>query len=500
MRIALALTVFASTAAASPRQVCTTGPNRCLSQIVTAAEGIRPFGAQMGWGPTDLQSAYQIDPNITTTPTVAIVDAYGYTNLEADLATYRSTYGLPPCTRTSGCLTILNEHGATSPLPPNAPASDDWTVETALDVDMASAACPRCKIIVVQADSTSGTDLYTAQNAAAGAHPTVISDSYGGPESGDMTAAETYFDHPGIAQFVSSGDSGWDDGGNGPLYPSTSAHVIAVGGTSLVPAGNARGWSESAWTMGGSSCSGSIAKPAYQTQTACAKRAASDISAVGDPATGVSVYNSANGGWLVVGGTSAAAPIVAATFASIGKGNVTAADIAHASAALFDVTSGSNGACGNILCNAGAGWDGPTGYGTPSAAALSGTSPPSGGVSVAITAPGDRATVQEGFVITATATNAVVVGAFVDGVLIGKSTAAPYKFTTPHMPAGPHTVQVAALDANNDEADASEKVTVTEPPVMDDGGDMSSGGGCNAGGHSPGMLVLLALLLRKRRV
>src|SRR5439155_24927300 len=104
-----------------------------------------------GWGPADLQSAYNINPTITTTPTIAIIDAFGYPTLEQDLATYRSTYGLPACTIASGCLRIVNQLGQATPLPPAPPAHNDLTVETALDIDMASAACPMCKIVVIQA-------------------------------------------------------------------------------------------------------------------------------------------------------------------------------------------------------------------------------------------------------------------------------------------------------------------------------------------------------------
>ncbi|HMG21508.1 MAG TPA: hypothetical protein VK607_09340, partial [Kofleriaceae bacterium] len=412
------------------------GENHCYAHVRIDAAGeilanAGP-GTPAGFGPAELQSAYQIDltkPMPPTPPTIAIVDAYGYANLESDLATYRSQFGLPPCTVSNGCLKIVNQRG-TAALPPAPPADDDWTVETALDVDMASAACPHCKILVVLSDSPSNLDLYTAQNAAAAAGATVISDSWGAPQAigQDLTPNEQFFNHPGIAQFVAAGDSGYNEGGGGPAYPSTSAHVIAVGGTALVKSTTARGWSETAWTKGGSSCSYSIPKPAHQTATGCSFRAASDIAAVGDPATGVAVFNAANNGWLVIGGTSAAAPLVAAIFAASGRGNATAAGISQSTGSLFDVTAGSNGACGAPLCVAGAGWDGPTGYGTPSSAALAGgtgpgTGPGGGGggggaLAVAITSPADGDTLDAGFAVTATATGATEVGLVVDGTLV----------------------------------------------------------------------------------
>jgi uncharacterized protein (TIGR03382 family) len=494
--------------------VCNTGQIRCFAHVrVDGAGEIQSFGASSGWGPADLQAAYEIDPNIATTPVVAIVDAYGYSNIDADLATYRAQFGLPPCTKQSGCLKVVNQDGQTTGLPPDPPSTDDWTLETALDVDMVSAACPKCKIVVVQANSTSLSDLLTAQQAAAALRPTVISDSWGGPEGGDMTAAEQYLDFPGIAEFVSAGDNGYDHEGQGPDWPATSGKVIAVGGTALYPASNARGFTENAWSSGGSACSLSIPKPAYQGNTGCTKRATTDISAVGDPATGVIIYNAANGGYLVIGGTSAAAPLVASMFAGIGRGDVTAAQIAQSTAALHDVTSGSNGNCGTILCNAGAGWDGPTGYGTPNVAALAGGNgdpppPPPGGLSVKITSPAQGSTVMEGFQITADVSGAVVVGAFIDGTLVAKTTTAPYAFQAPNLLPGPHLVQVAALDSANNEMDDGVQVTVADagpPPAPGGGGgggghDNGDGGGCAAApGASPFLVVALLALRRRRR-
>jgi len=354
--------------------ICGGGRFRCFAQRRTNDAGnFIAYAQSQGLGATDLVSAYNLDTSVDPGATIAIIDAYGYTNLASDLATYRTHYGLPACTVASGCLKIVNQQGATSPLPANPPPNDDWTGETALDVQVASAACPKCKLLVVLADDDQGDGLMIANTTAASLGATVISNSWGSPESGASTIAssEAYFDHPGIAIFVASGDNGYDDGGQGPDYPSTSAFTIGVGGTTLVASSNSRGWTEAAWSSGGSSCSTSVAKPAWQTSTACANRMASDVSAVGDPNTGVAVYNASQGGWAVIGGTSAASPLVAAIFALTKHGDTTAA-FAYANTAAFnDVTSGKNGTCTTALCKAAAGWDGPTGIGTPDGAKLS---------------------------------------------------------------------------------------------------------------------------------
>jgi uncharacterized protein (TIGR03382 family) len=333
------------------------------------------FGARItahaasGYGAADLASAYNLDTSVDPSATIAIIDAYGYSSLESDLASYRSQYGLPSCTSSNGCLKIVNQSGQTSPLPSNPPSNDDWTVETALDVDMASAGCPKCKILVVQADDDQGDGLMVANNTAASMHATVISNSWGGPESSfTLPSQDSYFDHAGIAVFVSAGDAGYDDGGQGPDFPATSDHVISVGGTNLQQGGGSRGWSETAWSSGGSACSTNFAKPSWQTSTACSKRMSSDVSAVGDPSSGVAVYNA--GSWQVVGGTSAASPLVAGIFALTKNGNKTSQFAYQHTAAFYDVTSGTNGSCGSVVCNAGVGWDGPTGVGTPNGAML----------------------------------------------------------------------------------------------------------------------------------
>ena len=387
----------------SSEAICNKGKFRCHARALTTAAGLRitshaSAAAPPGFGAKDLQSAYNVDitKTLATKPTVAIIDAYGYATLEADLGVYRTTYGLPACTKANGCLKVVNQLGLTSPLPGPPPPDDDWTVETALDVDMISALCPACNILVIQADDP-GDGMLFGQQIAVQLGATVISDSWGGPEApppNDPADAEQYFDHAGVPTFVSAGDAGYNNqfssNGVGPDYPGTSAHVIAVGGTRLVKDNSARGWSETTWApvagnsargAGGSACSLSIPKPAYQTKSPCQFKATTDIAAVGDPATGLAVYNAGNG-WLVIGGTSAAAPMVAAIFAATGNAAQASGEfIASKASKLYDVTSGNNGTCGadTLLCNAAVGWDGPTGYGTPNAVALTPAPPtPSG--------------------------------------------------------------------------------------------------------------------------
>ncbi|MEA3065511.1 MAG: hypothetical protein QOJ27_1963 [Sphingomonadales bacterium] len=342
------------------------GTARCHAHVVTDARGeeidgqASPNVVPSGYGPNDLRSAYNITTNGTST--IAIVDAYGYPNAEADLAVYRSQFGLPACTTANGCFKKVNQNGVQG----SYPATDTgWSQEQALDIDMASAMCPGCKIVLVQATTASFANLATAvRTAAAMPGVTAISNSYGGSET-SSSAYEASYNQPGKAVTVSSGDSGY-----GVEFPATSPHVIAVGGTHLVRAANARGWAETAWSSGGSGCSTVYAKPSFQTDALCTKRMEADVSAVGDPNTGVAVYGPTTrkaSGWLVFGGTSVSAPIIAGIYGVTGHGAANGAANIYANANLLnDVTSGTNGTCGGTyFCTAGAGYDGPTGLGTP---------------------------------------------------------------------------------------------------------------------------------------
>ncbi len=328
-----------------------------------------------GYGPTDLQSAYNLASAISGmsgTPTVAVVDAYNDPNAASDLAFYRSYWQLPSCTTTSGCLTIEGQGGSTSSLPRN---DAGWSEEISLDLDMVSAICPYCHILLVEANSASYVDLGTAVDTAASTSGVVaISNSYGGSEFSGEASYDSYYAHSGIAVTASAGDSGY-----GVEYPAASPYVVAVGGTTLKLTSS--GWSQTVWSGTGSGCSAYELIPSWQpsVQGTCTMRTVGDVAAVADPQTGVAVYDSfREPGWMVFGGTSVASPIVASIFALAGNtGNfkLTGTDSTAASGfyasldPLNKVTYGSNGSCGNYLCNASdslsTGYNGPTGMGTP---------------------------------------------------------------------------------------------------------------------------------------
>ena len=324
----------------------------------------RPGGSPSGYNPSDLQSAYKLPSSTAGSgQTVAIVDAYDDPNAESDLGVYRAQFGLSACTTANGCFKKVNQTGGTK----YPRGNRGWAEEISLDLDMVSAICPNCHILLVEATTNSFSNLSAAVDEAARLGANEISNSYGGSEYSNEVSDQSHYNHPGIAITASSGDSGY-----GVQFPAASQYVTAVGGTSLSKASNSRGWSETAWSGAGSGCSAFIAKPSWQKDGGCSNRTVADVSADADPNTGVSVYDTYHEtGWLVFGGTSVASPIIASVYALAGNaGSVTYGSYPYShTSSLFDVTSGSNGSCGgSYLCTAVAGYDGPTGLGTPNGA------------------------------------------------------------------------------------------------------------------------------------
>lgn len=325
------------------------------TDIVSAA--VSPSITPSGFGPSSLRSAYNLTSSGSSSQTIAIVDAFNDPNAESDLAVYRTQFGLSACTTANGCFKKVSQTGGT-----NYPRGNTgWAEEISLDVDMASAICPNCHILLVEAKTNSFANLGAAVNYAA-AHANVVSNSYGGSDASDASAP--FYNHPGVAITASSGD-----GGFGVEFPASSHFVTAVGGTHLVMSGSTR-VSETVWNGAGSGCS--TLNPALTGQaafnTGCAKRAVADVSAVADPATGVAVYDTYHeSGWLVFGGTSVASPIIASVYALAGNESSIDNNYPYThSSNFFDITSGSNGSCSpSQLCTARVGWDGPTGLGTP---------------------------------------------------------------------------------------------------------------------------------------
>ena len=339
---------------------------RCHSIVVTDAKGklIQNAAPISGFGPADLRDAYKITANGDSSTLVAIVDAFGYDNAEADLGVYRSQFGLPACTTANGCFKKLNQNGHEG----HYPAFDlGWAQESALDLDMVSAMCPNCTIYLIEAKTNSFKDLAIAENTAASVGAHVISNSYGGTEvrGTRLRRIEPYYDHLGVAITASTGDSGY-----GVQAPADMPTVIAVGGTYLFrDTTTRRGWREAVWGGAGSGCSVVFNKPAWQLDSGCPKRMVADTSADASPSSGVAVYgptSETSSNWLEFGGTSVAAPLVGGIYGANGGKVHRARELYEKPHKLFDVTRGQNGTCKpQYWCTGKKGYDGPTGMGTP---------------------------------------------------------------------------------------------------------------------------------------
>ena len=337
-----------------------------------ASPALYGSGMNGGYDPEDLRSAYEM-PSIYagSGQTVAVVDAYDDPHAEADLAHYRSEYGLSECTAGNGCFRKVDEAGGTKYPTGNI----EWAREISLDLDMVSAICPNCHLLLVEASSDEGTHLAAAENRAAELGATEISNSYAETAAPETRKQAEAYDHPGIPTTASGGDHGY-----GVVWPAANPNVIAVGGTTLKPGEGRGSWTETVWYSAGGSPPGTGSgcskepKPSWQTDRLCAGRTTNDVAAVADQNTPVSVYDSyetPSPHWLLEGGTSVGAPLVAAEMAlanpytrSFDGAEGLYIQNANSTAGFYDVISGSNGSCGDYLCEAGPGYDGPSGLGS----------------------------------------------------------------------------------------------------------------------------------------
>ncbi len=352
-------------------------------RLFIPAEGLRlprplavgpPYAGYLYETPASVACVYQLaqavagcNPNTVMTNSaggsraIAIVDAYDDPNAASDLARFSSQFGLP-----APSFQVVYAGGT-------QPSRDfGWELEESLDIEWAHAVAPRAKIYLVEAASNSYSDLFvavsTASSLVAAAGGGEVSMSWGSGEFRGETTYDSSFTRPGVVYFASAGD------GPGTLYPSVSPNVLAAGGTTLRRNPSTGAFlAEAAWVDTGGGASFYETRPSYQNSIGTivgTKRGVPDLSAVADPNTGVWVNDSGNGGWWIVGGTSAAAPILAGIvnlaghFAPSTSSELTTVYSNMALAADFRDTT--TGFCGPYMGYSTArGWDFCTGAGSP---------------------------------------------------------------------------------------------------------------------------------------
>jgi len=313
-------------------------PNRKVEpQATSSPRGLTPAQVKQAYG-------FSTSRDAGAGRTIAIVAPYDHPNIEADLNVFSRKFGLPECTTKNGCFKKVDHKGGK-----NWPSRNKvWSMEVALDVQWAHAIAPGAKILLVEAKTDGLNDVLKAHDYAT-AHAGYVSNSWGLQEFSSQSKHNHHFDRPGVSIFFASGDDG---AGAGPSYPATAPNVVAVGGTTLANIGEPA-FAEKGWSGSGGGCSRyETANPAqaafagYGPMNCAGKRAAPDVSLVGDPRSGVSVYNSykTTEPWVTLGGTSAATPMWAARAATAGL--VVDASVLYATPAAIpfrDVTSGDNG-------------------------------------------------------------------------------------------------------------------------------------------------------------
>lgn len=329
--------------------------------IVLEGEGVTPFatGQPRGETPDTIRSVYQVPAN-GGAGTIAIVDAFNYPTAIADLKVFSTQFSLP-C---DDCIQVRYASGA------KPPDNCSWAGEAALDVQWVHAMAPKAKIVLVEAQSQNMQDMIAAvdfaSNLVSQAGGGQVSMSWGGREFTSEGSLDGHFSKSGVVFVGSTGDVGGLD-----TYPSESPNVIAVGGTTIVR--NAGQFvEETAWGGSGGGPSVFEAKPTFQTnvpKTDPSKRSAPDVSADADPFSGAAVFDSTacggRSGWLVVGGTSLSAPLVAGIINTVGNGatgsQIELTRIYRNANKFRDIVKG----CVSGSYCAGPGYDFVTGLGSP---------------------------------------------------------------------------------------------------------------------------------------
>jgi len=346
-------------------------------------------GAGCGWTPSQLETAYGLTSFLGngSGTVVAVVEAGDDPDAASTLAYYRSTFGL-----SAGTMYKYNEEGQQYNYPESC-EDFGWCLETDLDIEMVSSACPNCTIALMEANSYEAPDFEATEAEAVNVGATIVSNSWSyegswdGSNYGGNTNFPNYFDTPGITYLASSGDSGYGHIG----APSVLQNVIAVGGTQLHLTGSA--YTNTIWNdqygAAGAGCSDTgevgspgVPKPSWQHDPDCTYRTDADVSAEAGLEPGVAVYSGIYGEWLEVGGTSVASPFTAGVIALAGNaGSQTGGENFWnlkkklKKTELYDIPSGNDGTCSfplTYLCAAGLKgkykyktYSGPGGWGTP---------------------------------------------------------------------------------------------------------------------------------------
>ena len=344
--------------------------------LISTQHGLSPLScspSSCGWTPAQLEKAYNLTSSLGkgSGQIVAVIEAGDDPDAATTFATYRTQFGLG-----TGTLVKYNEDGKESSYPPSC-EDYGWCVETDLDIEMVSAACPKCTVYLMEAGGQIS-DFEAAEAEAVKLGATILSNSWSCPENWDCsdTNFPNYFNTKGVAYLASTGDDGYNTIGG----PSDLQTVIGVGGTQLALSSSK--YSETIWNDASAGCSSpsvvgspGVPKPSWQHDPDCTYRTDGDVSAESGCSPGVSEYVSQYGGWTDVCGTSVASPLTAGVIALAGNAanenggeNFWTFNSKQHRKYFHHPASGSDGSGGNYLGGDGRYkkyYSGPAGWGTP---------------------------------------------------------------------------------------------------------------------------------------
>jgi subtilase family serine protease len=358
-------------AVANVPSVHTQGPAQARPPFLTQLIGQKTV---VGFTPQQIRRAYGFDQiaGKGAGQTIAIVDAFDHPNIEEDLSVFDSAFGLPPCTTQNGCFRKVYATGSKPSM------NSVWAFEIALDVEWAHAIAPEARILLVEAATDSLDALLAAVDVAVGSSlkPTTVSMSWGGSEFPSEVSEDSHFIvQDNITFFAASGDSG-----RGVMYPAASPYVMGVGGTSLRLDKDGNYVSEKAWSGSGGGLSSVELEPIYQTSFPIPNnpqhmRGTPDVAYVGDPNTGVAIFDSIpyqnSVGWAEAGGTSVGPPQWAALFAITNSMRAKKAPLVGSGGILYDAAKKQPSDFRDVSKGrAQLGYDYVTGLGSPQADSL----------------------------------------------------------------------------------------------------------------------------------
>lgn len=412
--------------------------------------------------------------------TIYLIDAMNDPNVFSELTAFNQKFGLSACTATTippnaslplavapanGCQFAVVFSTASGSMTATAPAYDSgWATEITLDVQWSHATAPLARIILIETPDASLNSLLGGITLANSMGPGIVSMSFGSTEGNWTASVNSVFTGANMSYLAATGDAGAEVN-----WPAVSPNVVAVSGTSLTYSGTGPR-SEVVWSDTGGGTSSYTPTPNYQSSNVpgmgtVAHRMVADVAFNGDPSTGqylaIIQPGSTTVNWVSAGGTSLSTPqwagIIAIANAERAMAAKSALGAPHAvlygqiasvpgnyASSFTDIAKGSDGSC--AICSAKAGYDAPSGLGTPNGASLLSALSGAGATPPAVTPATINGTVGTALSFTVSVTAADPITYALSGAPSGMSISTTGAVTWATPVAGTYAVTVSATD------------------------------------------------------